>query len=615
MKAIICEYLWQMNYIKNEPEALLISISPEMSYELSKCEFSFKECSEICNHQELWENYPNLIYNFFLLTNRLDEILWEIDPRFEELDFPIFDRLSYMLKVTHDQSIYFAHLIRELIDLGVDTIACADNGGPEMDLYGLFVSEKSIIPEIVRSFGSTSPVLEIHTQPPQIKSLSSYLISFGQPVTYKKMFSTDSIYSVLCNLKFALLFRLQKSGTYQTVISVGCKEVDALDATRFHKTNLIKFSPFMEYTGRCNNWPHMKNFLDYVKNDEVVNQQLFYKGANLTNLILRCIGFLSDKLEMVLKEYKKVCNYLDHKKIDFVVFQTMAPLYLPNVIIFKWCRERKIPFSCWMHGGYGAYESLQGYDVTDYRLSHQHFVYGQVLADLPSDPNWIIHKIGYTDRLKKINVMGSPFFERLYSDYKRPDNQRKKILFSIGNYYHHNQFYFGHNRVNSELSIWRIHKRILEELVKFENTYDIIVKDYPNSQQVEMWPEVIRDSGAVNIRYIRNERPFSDTLVEADLHIFSWVSTTFFQSMYTDADICLFDDTDLTSNTKDLFREHLVFSSDLEDFCSNLADYLQKGIFYCQNKKGLREKFVDSGNKGRRPEQFESVLDSLITDG
>ena len=35
-----------------------------------------------------------------------------------------------------------------------------------------------------------------------------------------------------------------------------------------------------------------------------------------------------------------------------------------------------------MHGGYGANYSLPGYDITDYRLSDNHFVYGQAVKRL-----------------------------------------------------------------------------------------------------------------------------------------------------------------------------------------------------------------------------------------
>jgi hypothetical protein len=612
MKAIICEYPWQTENIEQQPDALLVSVSPDVSYELSRRGLAFKECSEFCRHKELWAVYPEFVHNFLCLTRRLDEILWEVDPRFSDLRLPIFDRLGYMLKIDHDQAIYYAHLLRELLDIGVDTIACADNGGPAVDQFGLFEAGKSIIPDVVRAFGTASPALELQVPPPRVKTLHTPKLSFGQPKMLATKIGIESMYNAFYELNYLIRsISRGSSGRTRTVLSVGCKEVDALNEGRLHTIRLLKYHPDMEYVRNGDEWPHVSQFISRVRNDKEINRLLYYRDANLTELVLVCIGFLADKLELVLKKRAKIYAFLERTPVEFVVFQTMAPSYLPNVIVQEWCRERKVPFACWMHGGYGAYQSLQGYDVTDYRLSPRHLVYGQILANLPADPDWILHQLNYANHLEQIHVAGSPFFEKLYSKYSKPENQRKKILFCIGNYYTHNQFYFGHNRANSELSIWNAHKRILEVLVKFQDTYDICVKDYPDSTLTEMWLSILRDMSADKIRYITNERPFNELLVEADLHAFTWVSTTFFQSMYTVADICLFDDSDITKESRDIFEKHLIFSPDLEVFCARLENYLETGKFYIQNKNMLRDHFIDWRNKERRTDQFESMVNSI----
>jgi len=612
MKAIICEYPWQIDFIGKQPDALLVSVSPDVSYELSRRGLTFRECSEFCKHEELWAVYPEFVHNFLLLTRKLDEILWEVDPRFSDLHLPVFDRLGYMLKIDHDQAIYYAHLLRELVDLGADTIACADNVGPAVDQYGLFEAGKSIIPDVVRAFGNAAMALELQVPPPQAKTLPTPKLSFGQPKILATRIGTGYIYNAFYELKYlARSLSRGSSGKTRTVLSVGCKEVDALDEARLPSIRLLRYHPDMEYVRNGDEWPYLSQFISRVQNDREVNRLLSYRGTNLTGLVSVCIGFLADKLELVLKKRAEIYAFLDRKPVEFVVFQTMAPLYLPNVVVQEWCRERKIPFACWMHGGYGAYQSLQGYDVTDYRLSPRHLVYGRILANLPGDPEWILHKLNYANHLEQIHAAGSPFFEKLYSKYSKPENQKKRILFCIGNYYTHNQFYFGHNRANSELSIWKSHKKILEVLVKFQDTYDICVKDYPDSTLAEMWLSILRDMGADKIRYVTIERPFHELLVEADLHIFTWVSTTFFQSVYTDADICLFDDTDITRESRDIFERHLIFSPDLEAFCARVENYLETGKFYTQDKNELREHFIDWQNKDRRAAQFEAIVNSI----
>jgi len=616
MKAIICEYLWQLEYIERDPDALLVSISPDMSFQLTKRGLKFRECSEFCQHSELWPDYPEFVNNLFSFVARLDEILWDEDPRFRNLNIPIFDRMSYRLKISHDQSIYYAHLIRELLDSGVDKVICADNGGPAVDKFGKFLPEKSVIAEIIRAFGDKGPSLILQTPAVQSKKDNSPGFSFSHPIMLINRFGLANAVSNLCNSMNGFKYSLKSiTGTSRkrcTVLSVGCKEVDSLDPAQFRTISLLKFEPQWDHSGSQNDWAHLNHFLEQVSRDEKVNQVLTYRGANLTGLLLNCIRALARDFEVVLKEYNDLFAFLDRREVDFVVFSTMSPSYLSNVLVYEWCQARAIPFACWMHGGYGAYASLQGYDVTDYRLSHYHMVYGQVLANLPDDPNCILHKLGYTNRLKQMYVTGSPFFEKTYSNYHRPDNNKKKILFCLGNYFNHNKFSFGHNRANSELSIWSAHKKILEVLLKFQNTYEIIVKDYPVSPQEELWRTVLSDLGAEKISYVTHERPFHEVLVEADLHIFSWVSTTLFQSMYTDSDICLYDNTDLTNEAMSLFERHVLFSSDLEVFCSKLEKYLDAGKFYTQDKNPLQSHFVDIGNISRRAERFESVVNRIV---
>jgi len=613
MKAIICEYLWQLDHIDREPDALLISISPDMSYQLSRSGRKFKECSEICLHDFFWRNYSGFVKNSLTLTHRLDEIVREVDPRFRDLDFPIFDRLGYMLKIDHEQSIYYAHMVRELMDLGVDTVVCADNGGPALDEYGMFEAGMSIIPDVVRAFGSGGPALEIQIPPDGYQPKKTPRFSFGQPIVLAKKVGIESLYNAVCDLKYRVkITSTAGQKNTRTVLSVGCKEVDALDENQIQSIHILKYHPNMEYACKRDDWPYLQEYLDRVINDEEIIRLSCYRGANLIGLIHYCVRFFADKLELVLQKRTKIFAFLDNRPVDFVVFQTMAPHYMPNVIVQEWCRKRNVPFACWMHGGYGAYESLQGYDVTDYRLSRQHMVYGQVLLDLQNNPCWVLHKLGYGNNLEQVHVTGSPFFEKLYSGYCRPQNPRKKILFCLGNFFDHNKFNFGHNRANSELSIWSSHKKIIEILAEYQNEYDIIIKDYPHSPHATLWLQVLCDLNAEKIEYICHERPFNEVLIQADLHIFSWVSTTFFQSMYTDADICLFDNSDLTCDSRKILTDQIVFSPDLNEFCKKIRDYLENGQFYTQNKSVLRKYFVDYDNHERRIEQFKSVVSSFF---
>lgn len=614
-KAVICEFPWQLDFLKGNRDNLIISLTPETSYVLEKSGLPFQESSGICDHATLWKEYPVILDQFFRMTRRLDTILHETDPRFRHSDLKIFDLLGYMLITGHNESLYYTHLIQQLMERGVDTIICADTGEPAVDEYGIYTWDTSIIQNVARAFASRGLAVELQQQPVRAgPAARSTRFSFGQPVHLIKKLGAENLYNAFCNLKSDLININNRNRGIRTVLSVGCKEVDALDPRLLHSTKLVKFQPTIEFTDCKNTWFYTEQFISRVASDPEIHTILTWRGTDFADLLLPPIRFLAARMDFMLELQKKTEYHLNRQNPDLVIFHTMAPFYPPNTLVYAWCRRHHIPFACWMHGGYGAYESLQGYDITDYRLCPEHIVYGNILANLPENPRWIMNRVPITSHQACMHVAGSPYFENVYKSYTRPQNEKKKILFSFGNYNYHNQFYFGHNRPESELSVWRAHERIIRELAKFCNEYDIILKDYPGSPYAGLWRTVLEDCGADTVQYISSERPFHEVLIESDLHIFTWVSTTLFQSMFTDSDICLYDNADLTSEARSLFEGSILFSSDLEGFCDRLSGYLKRGEFYSQNKGPLRSFMIDEQSRAYRHEKFETVVGELIAD-
>ena len=73
-----------------------------------------------------------------------------------------------------------------------------------------------------------------------------------------------------------------------------------------------------------------------------------------------------------------------------------------------------------MHGGYGANYSLYGYMASDYRLAKQHLVYGRAVSNLLESKKCVTNLLGMHGL--KSHVVGTPYFERLYRNYKKPNN-------------------------------------------------------------------------------------------------------------------------------------------------------------------------------------------------
>jgi len=615
MKGIICEFPWQVRLLKESDtkDIVAVSVDPTVSYELRKKNIEHLEASQICLHEEIWDQYKRLTKNCLRITGLLDEMLWEVDGRFKELDLKVFDGLHYVIKICHDQAIYYVHLIDELFRrFDITAVACANVGDVTFDEDGLYHIETSLFKELLKGASSKYTFdIEYHNNKDSVDEVSKKSrFSFGQPRRYAKshvLFQFINIYK-RCSFALQTLFDKKK----KTVLSVGCKEVDTLFQTcTINELQLLKYNPYISYTDGGRPWRYLDDFKERLFSDDGLRSFLSYRSIDFSAPLYKCILFFAEKLGYLLDQCKKAFKLLDKLQLHCVVFHTMAPFYPPNIFIQNYCRQKNIPYYCWMHGGYGAYYSLAGYDVVDYRLCDRHVVYGEVLKDLMLNEKCIINELDVNIAIADLRVNGSPFFDELYRSYKRPRNARKKVLFSIGNKYQHNQFYFGFNRPNSEMSIWDAHYEILKTLTKYQDRYDIIVKDYPYSESAPLWQGILEDLSAHKVDYIREERNFFDLLVEADMHIFTWVSTTFFQSLYTDADIFLYDNSDLTDESRDVIGKYVAFSDDIKTFNKMLAAYLEAGNFYTQDKTELRNYYLDFENRDKRGELFVEMVSKL----
>ena len=122
-----------------------------------------------------------------------------------------------------------------------------------------------------------------------------------------------------------------------------------------------------------------------------------------------------------------------------------------------------------------------------------------------------------------------------------------------------------------------------ELLKKYEDQFNIIVKDLPNAS--DLWKNVLKDIDAKNISYISNEFSFTDLLKISDLNLFSVLSTTFFESLYFDADIFFIEDKDeIDSNIcENKLKNELFYFSDTDQYIKELDAYLNEGKFYKGN--------------------------------
>jgi len=604
----VCEFPWQVESIERSLNAdtIVLALNPASAYALEKRGIPFSDVRSQYSHQDLWAQYPDHTRRTIRLTDRLDEIVWQVDPRFRENGLRCFDSLFYTVKIAVDQVVYLLHVFsRVLSSHAIGKVTCLELKGPYWDDLVLYKGNFSLASFVLALLADRHKFKLEHVPYPAAHCPDGGIVrsafSFGQP-------------RIRGLLRYAVTLRDTLVGmrdwwgrSRANLLSVACKELEALRGPlRKSGIGLLTYRDGTTYAAREREYPFADEIMTILAGDPSVRSLLKHDGVDLFPLIGRTIGRLLDNFERLFAVFRDVTAAFAGNRIDAVFLASLTPFHMPNIFVAHLCRARNIPCYCWMHGGYGAYYSLPGYDVVDFRLGRRHCVYGQANGDLLKANRCVTRQLGFTGQ--DVHVAGSPFLEQRYGNYVRPDNARKKILFTIGNYYAHNAFYFGYNRPYAEFCNWDEHRAIIRALVKHQNDYDIVIKDYPASPMRPTWEALLADAGGHRVTVITDGARYQDVLAASDLHIFSWISTTFMESLLTDADMFLLDTSDITAEADACLRESIAFSSDTDEFVARLDAYLTAGKFYTQTKDRLRAYFMDYGNRGKRHEVVSDLV-------
>jgi hypothetical protein len=608
----LIDFEWQISKIEEQlTDKLVFSFNPAVQFQLERRGIRFISFQEIYEHQELWNQYPSTNQITLQLCQKLDKLLWKYDKRFAVDQVPVFDYLSYILKTNIDQLFFYTFILEKIFSFyRISKVYCL-NSDVRCDDMTHYSSKISLLGGIIESFKGKYGYEIIFMDDVQEEVVATKRekssFSFGQPklfelgnIRLRKMYMFCRSIIVrfrLQNVLFLLLSLVETlthpfSSEKQEIVSVSCKDINSLKK-QFKKEG-IRVRNFFHMSASFLSDHGNKNidlFLKDVGNDKDILQLLTINGCNIFPIIKEQVALLFNSIDGLYEIYSKVKKFLKTDKASLVVLQTLAPFYTPNIFFHKVCLDKGIPLVCWMHGGYGAYNSLPGYDFTDYRLSQNHFVYGKVIEDLINSQDCILRKTSPEMAYKTLSV-GAPFFINKYQNYKRPVNKRKRILLVIGGLYAYNRFYFGSNEHYSETCHFYQHRNILGLLVKYQEDYDIILKDYAEGNMVSTWKDLLKDLRGNKVKVITNEMSFKEVVINTDLHIFTWVSTTFMESLFTDADMFLLDKNDVTQEAMKIFEDEIYFNSDTPTFLTTLDDYLAKGVFYTHDKHKLRELFL-----------------------
>ena len=178
-------------------------------------------------------------------------------------------------------------------------------------------------------------------------------------------------------------------------ISVNCHEVTYLKKLypKYSK-EILSYKHENLNDGRLKkNWELFKEFSNKLKKDDRYTKIMSHRGINFELIFNEILLKLTMRLDFFISEYDKLKKIVNNLKPLSVIFQTTTPSYSPNIIFRKICKDLKIPFITWTHGGGGLTKSLLHYDVTDYRISNNLISRGIHLREIFKDETCVLNKL------------------------------------------------------------------------------------------------------------------------------------------------------------------------------------------------------------------------------
>lgn len=612
MRIILIEYTWQVSEIlakKYDYEKnIVVSLDPESSYILKKNKIPYFETYHFCKHEDLWSRYKNITNVTFKITKILDEVLWKTDERYKNMKWNLFDAHHYFLKISFDSLYYYAELISELIRIYKPSeILVADSKKIDIDESFLISTNCSVLKHLLKNIEKEIKINYMTTLDQKLEK-QLYKFTFGQS---RYLLSYDNIKKEIKKIYYKTTFLIDYFFQNTKYLSIGCSEIVSLKKLypSITKNYLCHYQGDSRNNKVKNNQEFFKKFKNILDNDGQYSQLISHKGINFASIFNEILNKISNNLNFYVLDYFRAKKIIKKKQPKCLIFQSMSPHYSATVTYRKICHDFKIPYVTWTHGGYCT-NSLPGYDVVDYRLCKNHISYGEYLDDLIKSDQCILKHIDL-QKNHKIFPIGSLRFDYDNKNrkikYKNKVNQKPTIIFISGSFYKKNHFVFGYNRPKVESSLWHLHFEILLLLKEYQNKYNIIFKDYPYGHS-NLWKKILKDINANKITYISHSETVNNLLRLSDLNILPWISTTFFEALYFEADIFLLEEDLFDEPFKNKLNKEIFWFKNAEKFKSNLKKYLDEGKFYQCTKQESMKYFLNLNTLKNKADLLNTTL-------
>ena len=590
----LSEFKEDIDYLKKklltDKKILVISTNANTSYYLTLNKISFIRLDFFWDKKKF--NYEKHLKKTLTIPKILESELFSNYKYFLQYNWNIIENFLYPIKINYDQLYYYTYCLNKiLLRYKISKFYVNYSESIKFSQNMLFLQNQSILYHLLKSKKNLKII--------PIKGFSNNhiknnMFSFGQVKDKIKVFISDNF----------LIKKIKEKN--KKIISLSSPEIKSLIIQEpNYKKDIMNL--YME-----NILPSEKttDFAKRLKKNKRLSKLLSMNNFDVSKLFLLQISHISLSFEGIFSKFLFYSNIINKINTKLVIFATTAPFENINIIFNKICNLKKIPKVVWCHGGYCNLK-LEGFDITDFKDSENHFSYGKYLEQMVNEKNFLPKKI-FKIKYKSFDV-GSPYINLNFKPKIQKKTYNKKIIFVRGNMYSHNQSYFpslgGHRYQENTFD-----EEVLNCLKAYQYKYEIIFKDYPNPFDAGFWKKYLNENGLNNIKYISSEQPLNKLLENNQLVILPWISTTFFHSLPYKNKIFLYDSwLYLKAFAKAKCDDEIAYFNNKKLFFKSLRLFLKKmdKADFKSNKKTINY-FLNDNRPAKIKKKFDLAVNSII---
>lgn len=318
---------------------------------------------------------------------------------------------------------------------------------------------------------------------------------------------------------------------------------------------------------------------------------------------------LKSRLEFLVKQMSSACllatrenmDYIKKKKIKAVVSAMFSSCIGHSIA--QAAHNCKVPTVTWQHGGYGMSTVHPILEYIDFLSSDYHFVYGEGVID------------SYRTATKKYGTktvaIGFSSLEQKIPMTLDSSTPQQEVLYATSSYYGNNM-YISHFPFSDNL-YWRTQMSIMDILGKHPEK-QITVKLHPSTTCTHIMESYALDKGYSNIKFIKNEKSFTNLIQTASVIIIDVPATTILQALMTEKKVFACNVHYHYNNlAKASLAKRAVCSENLTEFTTKIDNYLKDGVYEADvsNKEFIRLYGITSKSGSIRERAVQKLKDII----